>query len=78
MLISNSSTLVLLAKIGLLPKFLDHVKTIAITNVIYEEVTRKDSFENLCIKNEIGGGRIKLEKIEEKAYLNILRQFKLD
>ena len=76
MLVSNSSTIILVAKITLLQKFLDEVKNVSITNVIYEEVLKKDSFENLIIKKEIEKDRIKIVRIEESHYSNILKQFK--
>lgn len=78
MLVSNSSTIILIAKITLLSKFLDEVKKVAITNIIYKEIIKKDSFENLAIKKEIEKGRIKVEEIEEKFYSTILKQFKID
>jgi len=78
MLISNSSTIILIAKITLLPKFLDAVKNIAITNVIYKEILKKDSFENLSIKKEIEKGRINVASVEEKVYAGIIEQFKID
>ena len=78
MLVSNSSTIILISKITLLQKFLDEVKSVSITNVIYEEVLKKDSFENLIIKKEVEKGRIKIVRIEEKRYSHIIKQFKLD
>ena len=78
MLVSNSSTIILIAKITLLPKFLDTVKNITITNMVYDEILKKDSFENLIIKKEIDKGRIKVESIETKQYLDIIKQFKID
>lgn len=78
MLVSNSSTIILIAKITLLPKFLDTIKNVAVTNIVYEEIIKKDSFENLIIKKEIENGRIKVNPIKERFYLNILKQFKLD
>lgn len=78
MFVSNSSTIILLAKITVLSKFLDIVKKVMITNVIYGEIIKKDSFENLTIKKEIEKGRIKIEQIEQKFYLNTLKQFKID
>ena len=78
MLVSNSSTIILIAKIALLSKFLDEVKNISITSIIYDEILKKDSFENLLIKKEIESGRIKVEQIKEKDYNNLLKQFKLD
>ena len=78
MLTSNSSTIILLAKISLLSKLLDEVKNIAITNVVHEEVLNKDSFENLIIKKEISQRRIKIDFIKEKFYANAIKQFKID
>ena len=78
MLISNSSTIILTAKITLLPKFLDAVKSVTITSVVYEEILKKDSFENLTIKKEIENGRIKIKKVDENFYSNIIKSFKLD
>ena len=78
MLASNSSTLILISKIELLSKFLDAVKTIAITEIVYEEISKKDSFENLVIKKEVEKGRIKIEAVETKPYFEIIKQFKLD
>jgi len=78
MLISNSSTLILLAKATMLSKFLDTVKSITITNAVYKEILHKDSFENLIIKKETEEGRIKIETIQEKYYLSIIKQFKID
>ena len=78
MFASNSSTIILLAKISLLSKFLDKAKKIAITGVVYEEILKKDSFENLIIKKEVEKGRIKIEDIETKFFSGIINQFKLD
>ena len=78
MLASNSSTLILISKIDLLSKFLDAIKAIAITDIVFEEVSKKDSFENLIIKKEVEKGRIKIEVAEAKPYFEIIRQFKLD
>ena len=78
MLVSNSSTIILIAKATLLSKFLDAVKNVTITDVVYEEILKKDSFENLVIKKEVERDRIKVEPIEEKFYANTLKQFKID
>ena len=78
MLVSNSSTIILTAKISLLSIFLNTAKKIAITNVVYREILKKDSFENLVIKKEVENGRIKIESIEPKFYSNIIKQFRLD
>lgn len=78
MIVSNSSTAILLAKISLLPKFLDAAKKIGITDAVYGEIIRKESFENLIIKKEVQNGRIKIDSIDKKYYLGTIRQFKID
>ena len=77
MFASNSSTTILIAKATLLSKFLD-IGKVAITSVVYNEITQKESFENLAIKREIERGRIKVESINAKGYLSILKHFKID
>ena len=78
MLVSNSSTIILIGKITILPKFLNTVKNIAITDIVYEEILKKDSFENLIIKKEIEKSRIKVKPIKNEQYLDIIKQFKID
>ena len=78
MLVSNSSTIILIAKATLLSKFLDSVKNVTITKVIHDEIIKKDSFENLSIKKEIEKGRIKVEIVDDRLYLTTLKHFKLD
>lgn len=78
MLISNTSTLILLAKVDMLRIVLDDVGHILIPNVVYEELRQKESFEVLLIKNEMDNKRIEVVTINKKYYENILRQFKLD
>ena len=78
MLISNSSTLILIAKITMLSKFLDSIKSIAITDIVYEEILKKDSFDGLIIKKEVEKGRIKIENIDFKQYADVIKQFKID
>ena len=58
MIVSNTSTLILLAKVDSLSILLDNIKKISIPKIVYEEIAnKKDSFEFLTIKKEI-------EKIE--------------
>lgn len=78
MLVSNSSTIILIAKITILPKFLDTVKAIVVTDTVHEEILKKDSFENLIIKKEIEKSRIKIQTIGPRHYLNLSKEFKLD
>lgn len=78
MIVSNSSTLILIAKATLLSKFLDSTKILVITDVVHKEITKKESFEVKIIKKEIERGRIKIEATEAKHYLGLLKQFGID
>lgn len=78
MVVSNSSTLILIAKVTLLSDVLDYFKNITITKIVYEELTKKESFENMVIKKEIERGRIKIESVELKSHLDLIKQFKID
>ena len=78
MLVSNSSTLILLAKSTVLSRFLEKTKCITITETVYKEILAKDSFENLIIKKEIEKERIIIEAINAKFYANIVKQFKIE
>ncbi len=79
MLISNASTLILLAKADSLNIFLDYVKKIGIPRVVYGEIVYKEnSFEVLSIKKELEKARITIFNVDKRNYADILRQFKLD
>ena len=77
MLISNASTLILLAKATLLQKFLDNFE-VAIPDKVSEEITNdKEAFDAKLIQKEIDLGRIKVKPIDNKKTAIIMRQFKL-
>lgn len=79
MIISNASTLILLAKVTALIVLLDNIKKIIIPKIVYEEITnKKDSFEVLVIKKEVEKKRIVLVDVDRKSYSSKLEQFKLD
>ena len=79
MIVSNTSTLILLAKVDSLSILLDNIKKISIPKIVYEEIAnKKDSFEFLTIKKEIEKNRIVLIDVGKKNYSSILAQFKLD
>ncbi len=78
MFVSNSSTIILITKATLFQKFLDTVNNICISNIVYEEIFQKNSFENLLIKKEVEKGRIKVCIIKEKFFLGLITQFKID
>ena len=78
MFISNTSTLILLAKINALTLLLDDIKRAFIPKIVYEEIKGKDSFEIMLIEKEIEKGRIKIENVDKNIYKKIIEQFKLD
>src|SRR3989338_6660947 len=79
MLVSDTSTLILLAKINALGPLLDEVKQVAIPKAVYAELARKEgALDVLLIKKEIGKKRITVHDVGKKHYANILEQFKLD
>lgn len=78
MLISNSSTLILLAKVSLLQKFLDNYKVTIPQQVLSESVLDKETFDSLLIQKEIKGGRIRVKKVQEGNIKQVLLQFRLD
>ena len=79
MIISNASTLILLAKVNSLSVLLDDIKKISIPRIVYNEIVdKKDSFEVLSIKKEIEKKRIVSVDTDKKIYSSVLNQFKLD
>ena len=78
MFVSNTSTMILLAKAGILRLFLEDVSRIIIPKVVYDEMKGKESFEVIFIDKEIENGRIKVMDINKVHYDNILKQFKLN
>ena len=79
MIVSNASTLILLAKADALHMLLDEIKKISIPNIVYKEIVdKKESFEVLLITREIKKKRIVLVNVDKKSYSQVLEQFKLD
>jgi len=77
MFISNSSTLILLAKINTLRTFLENCDSIIIPEEVYQEsVKNKNSFDALLIAKEIGN-KIKIQKTNKKTE-QIQKQFRMD
>lgn len=79
MIVSNASTLILLAKADALKMCLDDVKKITVPHIVYNEIIdKKESFEVLSIKKEIEKQRIVLVSVGKGSYSKTLGQFKLD
>jgi len=78
MYVSNSSTLILLAKIDLLGRSLDMLKEIVIPKEVYEEFIKKsDSMDSLLISKEINENRIKVVSTKKEEFKIILDNFRL-
>lgn len=77
MLISNASTIILLAKVSALSTFLEHAKEVAIPKVVEEELIGKNTEDALLIQKEIKVNRIRIFKIKEVTNVNLLKQFHL-
>ncbi|MFQ5621515.1 MAG: hypothetical protein ACE5FT_06770 [Candidatus Nanoarchaeia archaeon] len=77
MFISNTSTLVLLAKIGLLHEFLDNAPNVIIPKDVEKEVMAKTSFDAQLIAKEIDNGRIEVKNANIQKIKSVLGEFHL-
>lgn len=77
MLISNASTIILLAKVTSLSAFLEDAKEIIIPKIVEEELIGKNTEDALLIKKAIERKNIKIVNVREAAYGKILGQFRL-
>lgn len=78
MFVSNTSTLILLAKITLLRTFIDNSPKIIIPEIVRKELLGKESFDSKLIEKEIETNKIIVYKHDEKEIKKILDQFHLD
>ncbi|MBI4488385.1 MAG: hypothetical protein HY694_04820 [Deltaproteobacteria bacterium] len=79
MLVSNTSTLVLLAKIGLLEKFAETSPKVAIpTQVRTEYAFERNSYYARLIDRLINEKKIEVKYVDDKALAAVLRNFRLD
>ncbi|MBN1502938.1 hypothetical protein JW930_05320 [Candidatus Woesearchaeota archaeon] len=78
MFVSNSSTLILLAKISSLRSFLEIGKKITIPNQVYDEfIKKKESFDAKLIQKEIENQKIKIEDVKKEKYHSYQEEFRL-
>ncbi|MFQ6137191.1 MAG: hypothetical protein ACE5PM_08435 [Candidatus Hydrothermarchaeales archaeon] len=76
MIISNSSTLILLAKVSVLQRFLDEYKRVVIPAQVFEEmIVESDALDSLLIKKEVKNGRIETKDVNKTD--RILEEFRL-
>lgn len=80
MVVSDSSSLILLAKIGLLDRVVAQLRDeIIIPTAVYKETaTKKQSFDALLIKKRVEEKRIVVQKTDDsKLYSSVIRDFNL-
>jgi len=76
MLVSNASTLILLAKVGILRNFLNEYGEITIPKEVEIEVLEGDTFDSKILKKEIEDNHIKVKAIKSNT-TKILKEFKM-
>ena len=76
MIVSNASTLILLAKVGVFRKFLDEFKEITIPKEVEKEITAGNSFDSKILKKEIKDNHIVVKAIKSSTE-NVLNEFKM-
>ncbi|MCL7414652.1 MAG: hypothetical protein M8349_01140 [ANME-2 cluster archaeon] len=76
MIVSNASTLILLAKAGVIRKFLNEFGEVTIPKEVELEITAGDTFDSIILKKEIKDKHIIVKAIESST-AKILREFKM-
>ncbi|MBI2598142.1 MAG: hypothetical protein HYW50_03015 [Candidatus Diapherotrites archaeon] len=79
MIVLDASTLILLAKVGLLDLFLESLsKKPVISSTVLQEVTRKGSFDSLLIGERIKENKILSVQVKDNEFVEkIAKDFKL-
>ncbi len=78
MIVFDSSTLILLAKVELLDTFLrDYKEKIIIPKAVEEESTIKETFDGLLIKKRIEEKRIEVRNVDKEKVEDIKKDFRL-
>mgnify|MGYP001596987268 CR=1 FL=1 len=79
MFIFDSSTLILLAKIEILDRFLkDYKGNVIISRKVKKESTTKKTFETLLIKKKIKEGRIKVNHVQSANVRKFIEDFNIN
>lgn len=76
MLISNASTLILLAKAGLIRKFLNEFGEITIPKEVELEITAGETFDSKLLQKEINDKNITVKAIESNTS-KIMKEFRI-
>ena len=78
MFVSNTSTLILLAKIGMLGQFIENFGKIEITAEVNKEFSAKNSFDSKIICGLIEEKKITIKHAAKGKVFGVLREFSLD
>lgn len=76
MIVSNASTLILIAKVGVLRTFLEEYGQIAIPVEVELEITEGDTFDSKLLKKEIEDAHIKVMKIKSNT-TQVMKEFRI-
>jgi predicted nucleic acid-binding protein len=76
MIVSNASTLILLAKIGIMHKFIDEFGIITIPSEVQKEIIAGDTFDSKILEKEIKDNHIIVKTIGSSTE-NVLKEFKM-
>lgn len=76
MIVSNASTLILLAKIGIMHKFIDEFGIITIPSEVQKEIIAGDTFDSKILEKEIKDNHIIVKTIRSSTE-NVLKEFKM-
>ena len=78
MFVSNTSTLILIAKVGLLGQFIENFGKIEITVEVRKEVSAKNSVDAKIILGLIEEKKITIKQAAKGKVFGVLREFSLD
>lgn len=76
MIVSNASTLILLARVGVIRKFLNEYGEITIPNEVEKEITEGNTFDSKILEKEIEDKHIIVKAIKSNTS-KILKEFKM-
>lgn len=76
MIVSNASTLILLAKVGAMSKFLDEYNEITIPKEVEKEITEANTIDAKILKKQIENNRIKVKAIKSSTS-KVLKEFRM-
>lgn len=78
MIVSNASTLILLAKIDLLDWWIKEAHILIIPSEVYEEICMKNEDDTILIKKKIDEKKVIIQSAAPEKINNALRDFRMD